>query len=218
MQGRQGRGEGSMDEPLEPRFPSMNGTSKHRTLPQRPPGMMRLETIPEMPRVPRPQREPMQPGKLRRLLLILCGVLAIAAVLAGVIGYLIGLGLSSSTGPGTTTSDFLTALSNANYEQAYTDLGPAITISITQQQFTTQAEALDRCYGRIKDYSEVMDSATNQNNIQSYVYTLTRSKLSQSYQLHLRLQQSSQPDDSKWKIIDYGNSLGPTQHAPACSK
>ncbi len=218
MQGRQGRGEGPMDRPSEPGLPSMNGTSKQRAIPQRPPGMTRLETPPEMPRVPRPQREQLQPSSLRRRLLILCGVLAIAAVIAGVIGYFIGLGLTNSSGPGTVASDFLLALSNTDYKQAYTDLGPAITISTTQQQFATQAEALDRCYGTVKTYSEVMDSAANQNNIQSYTYTITRSKLAQPYQLHVRLQQSSQPDDSKWKIIDYGTNLGPGQPAPACSK
>ncbi len=218
MQGRQGRGEGPMDRPSEPRLPSLNGTSKQRAIPQRPPGMARLETPPEVPRVPRPQREQTVPGKLRSRLLILCAVLASAAVIAGVVGYFVGLGLTNSSGPSTVTGDFLLALSNTNYKQAYTDLGPAITISTTQQQFATQAEALDRCYGPVKSYTEVADSATNQDNIQSYTYTITRSKLSQPYQLHVRLQQSSQPDDLKWKIIDYGSSLGPGQHAPACGK
>lgn len=218
MQGRQGRGEGPMDRPSEPRLPSMNGTSKQRAIPQRPPGMTRLETPPEMPRAPRPQREQIHPGSLRRRLLILCAVLAITAVVAGVVGYFIGLGLTNSSGPGTVVSDFLLSLSNTDYTQAYTDLGPAITISTTQQQFASQAEALDRCYGAVKTYSEVVDSATNQNNIQGYTYTITRSKLSQPYQLHIRLQQSSQPDDTRWKIIDYGSSLGPGQHAPACRR
>ncbi len=218
MQGRSGSGEGPMDRPSEPRLPSLNGTSKLRAIPQRPPGMTRLETAPEIPRVPRPQREQPQPGKVHRRMFVLCTILAIAAVIAGIIGYLIGLGLTNSSAPGATAVDFLTALSNTDYKKAYTDLGPAITISLTPQQFTTQAETLDRCYGPIKNYSSVMDSATNENNIQSYTYTITRSKLSQTYQLHIKLQQSSQPGDSRWEIIDYGNSLGPGQHAPACSK
>lgn len=218
MQGRQGRGEGPMDRPSEPRLPSMNGTSKQRAIPQRPPGMVRLETPPEVPRVPRPEREQLRPGSLRNRLLALCAVLAIAAVIAGVVGYFWGLGLTNSSGPATVAGDFLLSISNTDYKQAYTDLGPAITISplMTPEKFTAQAEALDRCYGTVKTYSEVMDSATNQDNIQSYTYTITRSKLSQPYQLKIRLQQSS--DDSKWKIIDYGSTLGPSQHAPACNK
>src|SRR5450631_1205240 len=114
MQGRQGPGEGPMDRPSEPRLPSLNGTSKHRTIPQRPPGMARLDTAPEIPRVPRPQRTPVRPGKFRRRMLALCAVLAFAAVIAGIIGYLIGLGLTSSAGPVTATVDFLTALSNTD--------------------------------------------------------------------------------------------------------
>ncbi len=218
MQGRQGPGEGPMDRPSEPRLPSLNGTSKHRTIPQRPPGMARLETAPEIPRVPRPQREPVRPGKLRKRMFVLGAGFAVAAVIAGIIGYLIGLGLTSSSGPVTVTVDFLTALSNTDYRKAYMDLGPAITILTTPEQFEAQAQALDRCYGPITNYTEVADSGTNQNNIQSYAYTITRSKLSQKYQIRLKLQQNSQQKDSKWEIIDYGGSLGPRENAPACSK
>jgi len=218
MQGRQGPGEGPAGRPSEPRLPSLNGTSKHRTIPQRPPGMARLETAPEIPRVPRPQREPARPGKSRKRMLVLGIVFAIAAVIASIVGYLIGLGLMASSGPATVTSDFLGALSNKDYKKAYTDLGPAITILTNPDQFSAQAEALDRCYGPIADYAEVADSSTNQNNIQSYVYTIKRSKLSQKYQIHLKLQQNSQQKDSKWEIVDYGGSLGPGEQAPTCSK
>jgi hypothetical protein len=147
-------------------------------------------------------------------------VLAVAAVIAGIIGYLLGLGLTNSSGPARTTVDFLTDLSSTDYQKAYTELGPAITISMTQQQFMAQAQALDNCYGPIKHYAEVPESATNQDNAQQYqyIYTITRSKLSQTYKLTIKLQQSSQPGDSRWEITDYGGTLGPGEHAPACSK
>ncbi|HZR39355.1 MAG TPA: hypothetical protein VFB12_04520, partial [Ktedonobacteraceae bacterium] len=99
--------------------------------------------------------------------------------------------------------------------QAYQDLGPAITLHLSLQQFTQQAQNLDRCYGPITTYPEVQDSATNQGNSQSYTYNISRSKLTKPYQLRLTLQQD--PDaNNNWKIVDYGNDLGPGQAATVC--
>jgi hypothetical protein len=216
MQGRQDQG-GSMDRSSDPELPSLNGTSKHRAIPQRPPGMARLDTPPQVRRVPRPQRKSERPERTHRLLLILCCVLIVAAVIAGITGYIIGIALSQSSGAGVVATSFLAALSRKDYTQAYEDLGPAITIPTTQDQFIAQATAMDRCYGPITQYPEVMDSATNQDNIQTYTYTITRSKLSPKYQMRIQLHQASD-DNKQWKITDYGTTLGPGQHAPACSK
>ncbi len=199
------------------KHPALDGTGKQRAIPQRPPGMARLDTVPEMPRVPRPQRQAEPPKNLRRRWLIFGSLFAVAAILACTITYVLASGMISSAGPATTATDFLTALKSHNYDQAYKDLGPAITIRISPQQFTQQGQAADNCWGTITDYKQIDNSATNNGSSQSYAYTITRSKIPKTYEMRLTFQQD--PDDSNaWKISDYGAGLGPTQAAPACVK
>src|SRR5579883_2851252 len=63
------------------KHPALDGTGKQRAIPQRPPGMARLDTVPEMPRVPRPQRQAEPPKNLRRRWLIFGSLFAVAAIL-----------------------------------------------------------------------------------------------------------------------------------------
>ena len=126
--------------------------------------------------------------------------------------FLNGLNVSSSAA--STAGDFMTSLSSQNYTQAYKDLGASITIQMAQDDFIQKAQNDDRCYGQITRVSEVPNSATSQDNSQSYNYDITRSKLNKSYQLRLTLQQD-QEGTANWKIMDYGNDLGPSQ-APTC--
>lgn len=222
MQGRQGSEGSPWEKPSDrQQVGSLNGTSKQRAIPQRPPNMARVDITSmtaQMPRIARPKPEaPPPPRKLRRLLVILGSVFIVCALLACTVGYLFSRGLSASSGPSTTTSDFLLAASGGHYDQAYQDLGPAITLHLSQQQFEQQEQVIDHCYGTITQYPEVPNSATNQGTTQSFTYTITRSKLKTTYPLHLTLQQD--PDaNNGWKIIDYGNDLGPGQAASACSK
>ncbi len=188
------------------RLAAIKATGQHRAIPQRPAGMTRLTAPPETPRVARPQRQTIPPNKVRRRIILLGSVFAIAAIIACVIGILLGRGMLQSSGPATTVSDFFDAVSSNNYEQAYQDLGPAITIRLNQQDFTKQAQELDQRYGPITDYKEVANSATNQDNSQSYTFTITRSKLTKPYNLRITLQQDL---NEGWKITDYGTSLGP---------
>jgi hypothetical protein len=123
--------------------------------------------------------------------------------------------LKTSNGAAATANDFLTSLSKSDYTHAYSDLGPPITLQPNiQENFQQQAQRLDSCYGPVKSFSEVADSAVYQGNSQSYTYTIVRSKLTKPYQLRLTLQQDQ--DGNSWKITDYGNDLGPGQGAPAC--
>jgi len=124
-------------------------------------------------------------------------------------------GINATNGAATTAGKLLAALSSRNYDQAYQDLGPAITLSLQKEQFTQQAQNLDRCYGAIKNYTEVQGSANNQGSSQSYSYTITREKLSKTYDLHLTFQQD-QYDPNTWKLTDYGGDLGPGSGAPTC--
>ena len=165
-----------------------------------------LSTPPDTPRVARPQRQIMPPNKMRRRIIILGSVFAIAAIIACAIGVLLAGGMLESTGSATIANDFFNALSSKNYEQAYQDLGPAITIRLNQQDFTRQVQDLDQRYGVITDSKEVANSATNQDSTQSYTFTIKRSKLTKPYNLRITFQQDL---NEGWKITDYGTSLGP---------
>ena len=215
MQGSRGQ-DNEPNRPFAQRLAPTNGTGKHRSVPQRPPGMTRLDIDrpPLTPRVARPRRESPKPRNWRRLLLIIGGLFVICSVLACVIGFAAANLISASnasSGAATTTADFLQQLSARNYDQAFDDLGANITVQTTQDEFTREAQRDDTCYGPVTNYSEVPGSATNQNNTQTYTYTVTRSKLSKPYQLKLTLQQDNYSD---WKITDYGPDLGPT--TPTC--
>lgn len=198
--------ENARERLTESRLAAIKATGQHRAIPQRPPGMTRLTTPPDTPRVARPQREAEPPKKVRRRVIVLGSVFAIAAIIASVMGVLLASGMLQSSGPAATVNDFFNAVSSNNYEQAYQDLGPAITIRLNQQDFTKQAQDLDQRYGPVTDYQEVANSATSQEASQSYVFTLKRSKLKNSYNLRIILQQD--PNEG-WKITDYGTSLGP---------
>jgi hypothetical protein len=139
-------------------------------------------------------------------MIILGGIFAVAAIIASTVGILLASGILQSRGPAVTVNDFFNAASSKNYEQAYQDLGPTITIRINQQDFTKQAQDLDQRYGPIIDYKEVANSATTQDTSQSYLFTIKRNKLTKPYNLRIVLQQD--PNEG-WKITDYGTSLGP---------
>jgi hypothetical protein len=186
----------------------LTSTSEHRAIPQRPPHMPHVNTPPEAPRAPRPQRQMAQPRRTHRLLIIMGTLVAVIAIFAFVIVILLGNAINQSAGPAVSTADFLSALSSKNYDEAYKDLGPAITIRLNLQEFKQQAQMADQHYGTINDYSEVNGSAIVKNNTESFTYTITRTKLSKPYKLTITLQQDT--NDNTWKIVDYGTTLGPT--------
>ncbi len=214
MQGRPGpdRQRAWDEKQTEARLAALRATNQHRAISprslQRPPNMARLNTPPETPRVPRPQRETAPPTNARRRTFILIACIAAIAVIAGVIGTLLGSGILQSSGPASTAANFLGALSNQDYQQAYQDLGPSITLRLSEDAFTKQATALDQRYGKIVDYKEVPNSARNENGKQSYTYTIKRANYNKEYKLQLVLQDVASEGS---KIIDYGNSLGPGQ-------
>ena len=195
-----------------------NGTGKKRVVPQRPPNMARIEQPPKTPRVARPQREASRPRNWRRRLVIWGVIFVVCSLLACGIGYAavnFFAATNANAGAATTATDFLAALSNQNYNQAYNDLDATITVQTSLEDFQQQAQSDDRCYGPVTNYSEVPDSAV-QNNAQSYSYsfTITRGKLPHAYTLRLTLQQDTY---GNWKISSFGNSnndLGPEQ--PTC--
>ena len=214
MQGHQGPRDRSFNQ-----YPAdFNGTGKQRAIPRRPPNMARIDHPPLTQRVARPQREVPRKKSLRRRILFWGIVFVVAGALACGIGFTavnFFAAINAPAGAAVTATDFLSALSNQNYDQAYNDLDATITVQLAPDDFKQQAQASDRCYGKVTDYSEVQDSAV-QNNPKSYSYnfTITRNKLTKPYTLHMTVQQNSYGD---WRISSYGNNndLGPGQ--PPCS-
>jgi hypothetical protein len=216
MQGRQGRGYEPWDRPSSEPHIAVNGTGKQRAIPQRPPGMSRIEHPPQTPRVSRPQRQPQRPKSWRRRLLILGIVFLACGLLAWGIGYALVnyyVGIGNSAGAANTASDFLLALKDANYDQAYNDLDAIITVSLNKDDFKAMALADDHCYGQVTDFNEEAGSATisADNNTQSYTYDVKRTKLSKTYPLRLTLQKDT---NGNWNVTSYGSDLGPAP--PAC--
>src|SRR5437588_12663356 len=157
MPERQGQGNDSWDRLSSGPLAATNGTGKQRATPRRPPGMSPVDRPPQTPRVGRPQRRAPRPGRWRRLLVLglvflACGLLAWAIGFA-LVNYFIGIG--SSSGAANTASDFLTSLSNQDYNQAYKDLDATITLQIAPDDFTQLAQQQDRCYGTVTTFSEV---------------------------------------------------------------
>jgi hypothetical protein len=197
------------------RMPALPSKTGEYAIPQRPAGMPRMETPPSKPKVARPKREQITPEVRKRRLLMLASAIVVCAILAFFatrIVISVSNGLSASSGAASTAVDFLNALDNQNYNQAYKDLGPTITLRLTPDIFKQQAQSYDHCFGLVQNYSEVANSATtNQDGSQSYTYSVTRSKSPKPFQMRLTLQQDQ---DGKWGISDYGNNLGSSQ--PAC--
>jgi hypothetical protein len=191
-------------------------TGHHRAMSSRPPERRRIENAPQTPRVARPRREQTPPHRLRRRLLIASGILVLIAIVAFVGGLALFSFLKSvsvSSGAASTATDFLNALNQQNYTQAYNDLGPAITLHVAPDHFTQQAQSYDRCFGPVTNYTEIPNSATASNtNSMTFHYSVTRKNASKPFQLQLTLQQDQ--TTGTWKISDYGNTLGPG--APTC--
>lgn len=182
-----------------------------RIIPQRPPTMRHIDAPPETPRAPRPVRQAPETKKTHRLMIALGVIVAIFAVIAFVIVFLVIGAANQAAGPTATVTDFLSSLSSKNYSAAYHDLGPAVTIRLNAQEFTTLAQQQDQKYGAITTYNEIDGSATITNNVESFSYTITRAKEGgKPYKLTISLQQD--PDyNNEWRIVDYGPTLGPTQ-------
>jgi len=216
MQGRQDQE--PKDSVIKQYLDDLNGTGKQRAIPRRPPNMARIDHPPPTPRVARPQREvPRKKNRGRRLILwgivlLVCSVLACGIGFAAVNYF---AATSATSGLAMTATDFLSAVSSQNYDQAYNDLDATITVQLAPEDFKQQALTTDRCYGVVTNYNEIQDSAV-QNNAHSYSlsYTITRGKLAKPYTLRMTIQQGTYGD---WKISSYGtnNDLGPGQ--PPCS-
>jgi serine/threonine protein kinase len=103
-------------------------------------------------------------------------------------------------------NDFVQAISNRDYDQAYNDLGPPVTSQTTRTQFNQQDQSEDRCYGDVTGYRG--NGTTSQGKTLSYSYTVIRAKLHKPYQLRLTLQQNS---SGNWQVTDYNSDVTSVQ-------
>ena len=215
MQGQQGKGNNPWDRSSSEPRAAVNGSGKQRSMPQRPPGMSRIDQPPATQRVARPRRNARPPQSLRRRVLVRGAIIVVCAMVAFVIAYgaVQFYNAANQAAPSSSTaSDFLTNISAPpNYDAAYNDLAPSIRIELTKDQFKQQAQCDDTHYGQVIKFSEVAGSATTTDTTASYTYTITRSKLLQPYSLHLTLQKNAD-NSGNWVITNYtagaGNSNG----------
>src|SRR5438046_6588725 len=129
-----------------------NGTVRERVVPPRPPNMERIEQPPKTPRVARPHREASRPRNWRRRLVIWGVIFVVCSLLACGIGYAavnFFAATNANAGAATTATDFLAAVSNQNYNQAYNDLDATITVQTSLEDFKQEAQSDDRCYGPV---------------------------------------------------------------------
>ena len=219
MQGRPSQGYDPRDRSSGKLLATSNGndSGKQRAIPQRPPGMPRVDNPPQATRVARPQRQPKPTRSFGRRILFIALIFVACAVIAGIVGF--GLvnyftGIGNSAGAANTSTDFMLNLKSQNYDQAYNnDLDAKITISVTKDEFKQMALADDHCFGVVTDFNEVPGSAVSStnNSTQSYTFNVSRNKLTKTYELTLTLQKDP---DGNWDITSYGADLGPT--TPTC--
>lgn len=219
MQGRQGpgaNGQGPLDRSATAGHRFSDLTGRQPVIPQRPAGMTRarLDQPPQTPRVARPQPETSVVRKPRSwkgwVLFLVLGVV-VALVAYGVTNFLIAA--NAVLPSATTANSFLLDLKSGDYDDAYNLLSATATLQLSKDNFTHMAQADDHCYGQVTDYNEVDGSATStpDGTIQGYTYTMSRSKLTKTYQLTLTLQKDAAGD---WNITNYGGDLGPAP--PTC--
>jgi hypothetical protein len=96
-------------------------------------------------------------------------------------------------------ADFVQAVKARSYLQAYNNLDDTVLVSITADDFESQATHADDCYGSVTAF-QLMSSAAGQG-IAQYTYSVTRGKLSGQYPFRLTLRQSQ----GMWAITAFGN-------------
>ena len=152
-------------------------------------------------------------SKLIRILLI--GLLLLGLALCGgiysVYHYFTGKNTDNTTSSTSSVDikaaralakDFMQALSEHNYEQAYNDLSNK---DISKTEFESNAQTADQCNGPMINYKDSGIKQQNQSMIETF--EVQRKKRTQPYHLSITLQKDS---SGRWQIIDY------QADAPAC--
>lgn len=108
----------------------------------------------------------------------------------------------SPTSVPTTPTQYYTAIEHQDYTTAYSYVAPNLTASngqpLTQELYTTAAQALDTVKGQVTSYT--VGSTSVSSNIESVTVIVTRGS-TPAYEVHLQLQQIN----GSWKITSYDN-------------
>ncbi len=104
--------------------------------------------------------------------------------------------------PVTTVNQYYNAVKSQDYNTAYSYISTNLTASngqaLTQELYTTAAQALDGVKGKVSSFSVGNVSVTN--NTASVTVSVTRGSTG-AYDVHLQLQQVN----GSWKITSYDN-------------
>src|SRR6266700_2734866 len=150
---------------------------------------------------------PQQPGRSRRglwiALAIIGGLIVLSCAVCGVL-FVTGVGFFAKTvvGPAITANQYYSAVEKQDYQTAfsYTNLTVLNGQNLTQELYTTTAQALDTAKGRVTNFSVGNISLNNNNNAASVTVSFTRGSAS-PYNVQLQLQQVN----SSWKITSFNN-------------
>lgn len=122
-----------------------------------------------------------------------CGILFVTGV---------GFFAKTVAAPVTTVDQYYNAVKSQEYNTAYSYIGTNLTAqngqALTQELYTTAAQALDTLKGTVTNYSVGVPSVTN--NTATITVSVTRGSNS-PYDVHLQLQQIN----GSWKITSYNN-------------
>ena len=122
-----------------------------------------------------------------------CGILSLMGI---------GFFAKSIAVPAITVNQYYSAVEKQDYNTAFSYISTNLTASngqtLTQELYTTAAQALDTVKGKVTNFS-VGNVSTN-NNIATVTVSVTRGS-GPSYDVHLQLQQVN----GAWKITSYDN-------------
>ena len=150
---------------------------------------------------------PQQQRKSRRglwiALAIIGGVLLLGCAICGIASVAgVGFFAKNVAGPAIIVNEYYTAVKNQDYNTAFSYISTNLTASngqnLTQQLYTTAAQALDTVKGKVTNFS--VGSVSTNNNVANVTVSVTRGG-GTPYDVHLQLQQVN----GTWKITSYDN-------------
>jgi hypothetical protein len=150
---------------------------------------------------------PQQPRQSRRALWIVLGIIGglivLSCALCGIF-FVAGIGFFAKTvaGPVIAVNQYYDAVKKQDYSTAFSYISANSTVlngqTVTQDLYTTAAQAVDTAKGKVTNYSVGVPSVTN--NTASVTVTVTRASAT-AYDVQLQLQQVN----GSWKITSINN-------------
>ena len=102
--------------------------------------------------------------------------------------------------------NFMSLLTQQNYDQAYSDLGPSVSAGTSHDAFVQQAQQEDQCDGVVTKYQLLARPPAQGTQI--YDYLVWRTKLTTTYHLHVTVAKDFL---GNWQITDYNSDANVSQ-------